>query len=285
MTQRKTTADDYRRRLQRAQVLLEERLDEEVSPADAARAANFSLHHFHRIFRAQLGESVMEYTRRLRLERAARELRARDDRLLEVALRAGYQSHEAFTRAFIERFGVAPSVFREQPSLRMREWLRVAEPPRLEVRVQHFPALQLVGMRHRGSYANVGETWARLMTWSSAHAPGAKQYGLCPDDPDVTATEHLRFDACLAASVVHEDVTALGINAGAWAVAVHRGPYSTLAETYLDLIGRWFPTSSHEPAVDAVVEHYLNDPRATPERELLTEVRVRLATDLHHASL
>lgn len=272
MTQRKTTADDYRRRLQRAQVLIESRLDEDVSPVEAARAANFSLHHFHRIFRAQLGESVMEYTRRLRLERAARELRSKDERLIDVAMRAGYQSHEGFTRAFIERFDVAPSLFREQPSVR-----RAPEAPRLEVHVKQFPSIQLVGMRHRGSYANVGETWFRLMTWSFQFAPGAKQYGLCPDDPDVTATENLRFDACLAANVDHEDVTSLHINEGEWAVAVHRGPYSRLSETYLDLIGRWFPTSGYEPAVDAVVEHYLNDPRVTPENELLTEVRVRLA--------
>lgn len=274
---KKTTADDYQRRLQRAQALIETKLDEDVNPIEAARAANFSLHHFHRIFRAQLGESVMEYTRRLRLERAARELRARDDRLLDVALRAGYQSHEAFTRAFTERFGVAPSAFREQPSARLAEWRREPEAPRLEVRVQRFPQLQLVGMRHRGSYANVGETWVRLMTWALQFAPGARQYGLCPDDPAVTATEHLRFDACLAASVDHQDVTPLHVEAGDWAVAVHRGPYSKLSETYLDLIGRWFPTSGYEPAIDAVVEHYLNDPRVTPEPELRTEVRVRLA--------
>lgn len=277
MPQRTTTTDDYRRRLQRAQVLLESRLDEDVSPVEAARAANFSLHHFHRIFRAQLGESVMEYTRRLRLERAARELRLKDERLLDVAVRAGYQSHEAFTRAFTERFGVTPSRFRERPSVRLTEWKKAPEAPRLDVRVRPFPPLQLVGMRHRGSYANVGETWARLMTWSFAHAPGALQYGLCPDDPEVTATENLRFDACLAADVTHAEVTSLHVEAGAWAVAVHRGPYARLSETYLDLIGRWFPTSGHEPAVDAVVEHYLNDPRVTSEAELRTEVRVRLA--------
>jgi AraC family transcriptional regulator len=276
MPQRTTTADDYRRRLQRAQALLEARLDEEVSPVEAARAAHFSLHHFHRIFRAQLGESVMEYTRRLRLERAARELRLTEQRLLEVALRAGYQSHEAFTRAFTERFGVTPSAFRERPT-RVAAWVLAPEAPRLEVHVRRFPALRLVGMRHRGSYADVGDTWARLMRWGFAHAPGAAQYGLCPDDPDVTATENLRFDACLATDVVHADVTSLEVDAGAWAVAVHRGPYSRLSETYLDLIGRWFPTSGHEPAVDAVVEHYLDDPRVTPDAELRTEVRVRLA--------
>jgi AraC family transcriptional regulator len=67
------------------------------------------------------------------------------------------------------------------------------------------------------------------------------------------------------------------IPAGTYAVGVHRGPYDRLHETYLDVIGRWFPASGCEPAADAVVEHYLNDPACVPASELLTEVRVRIA--------
>src|SRR5262245_42664629 len=99
MPLRRTTLDDYELRLLQAQQLLERRLDEPLTPDELAQAASFSLHHFHRIFRAQLGESVMQRVRRLRLERAARKLRGSEQRILELALEAGYESHEAFTRA------------------------------------------------------------------------------------------------------------------------------------------------------------------------------------------
>src|SRR5262245_39138398 len=68
MAPRRATVEDYQRRLLAVQQLLEEKLDEALAPEQLAKAASFSLHHFHRIFRGQLGESVMQYVRRLRLE-------------------------------------------------------------------------------------------------------------------------------------------------------------------------------------------------------------------------
>lgn len=277
MAPRTTTIDDYSRRLLQAQLYIEQHLDDELSPAAIAKAASFSLHHFHRIFRAQLGESVMQRVRRLRLERAARELRDSDVRLLEVAVRAGYDSHEAFTRAFIERFEVAPSLFRAQPAARVSQWVNRAERARLLVDVRALPEVPVAFLRHRGSYAEVGQTWAKLVSLVGTQHLTAL-YGRCPDDPEVTAAEHLRFDACVGVRPgLNTEGLARGVlPAGRWAIAVHVGPYERLHETYLDLIGRWAPTSGWELADDAVVEHYLNDPTQTPANELRTEVRARL---------
>jgi AraC family transcriptional regulator len=283
---RQTTLADYQARLLRAQRLVEEHIDDPLDPADLARAASFSLHHFHRIFRAQMGESVMQHVRRLRLERAARRLRTSDARVLEVALEAGYESHEAFTRAFLERFGVPPSQFRDTQPERLLRWQAAGDAaPRGPIALQTFPALRVAFMRHRGGYAGVHQTWQKMIAWAEARGILRDRpvlYGVCPDDPDVTDEAHLRFDACAAlddgADAPREaGVGIMQIPGGTFAVGVHRGSYLTLHETYLDVIGRWFPKSGYEPAADAVVEHYRNDPRRVPEADLLTEVRVRVA--------
>lgn len=65
---------------------------------ELARVACFSSFHFHRIFAAMTGETLADHVRRLRLERAA--------------LDAGYEAHEAFTRAFKAAYGVSPVEFR-----------------------------------------------------------------------------------------------------------------------------------------------------------------------------
>lgn len=279
MALRHTTREDYEQRLLRAQQLLEARLDSEISPAELARAASFSLHHFHRIFRAQLGESVMQRVRRLRLERAARRVRDSGARLIEVALEAGYESHEAFTRAFSEHFGVAPSDYRARPAA-PREVL--TNGPRVPVEVRTCAAVPVAFMRHHGSYDTVGETFGRLAAWAAEHAllRDGVLYGLCPDDAEVTPTEHLRFDAAVLLDRALPPTAGLGVAevpAGTYAVGVHVGPYDRLRETYLDVIGRWFPTSGYEPAPEPIVEHYLNDPSRIPADELRTEVRVRIA--------
>jgi AraC family transcriptional regulator len=276
MTLRRTTQQDYERRILRAQQLLEHRLDEAITPAELAKAAAFSLHHFHRIFRAQLGETVMQHVRRLRLERAARRLRSSDERILTLALEAGYDSHEAFTRAFADRFGLTPSEYRELPSPRVVEHARSSAGPMARVTVETFPRVRLLSLRHRGGYGGVEAVWERVRAWGEPRGLRAL-YGLCPDDPDVTATEQLRFDAGVAVDDLCEPGWAVSwVPAGTYAVGLHVGPFHRLSETYLDVIGRWLPSSGYEPTADPVVEHYLDDPRTTPEGELRTEVRVRL---------
>jgi AraC family transcriptional regulator len=287
MPRRPPTQADYRARILKAQRWIETHLDEVLEPELLAREASFSLHHFHRIFRGQVGESVMEHVRRLRLERAARRLRADSDaRVLDLAIEAGYESHEAFTRCFVQRFGVPPSQFRELPNARVEEWKRsTPSAPRADVRVVSFPELHVASLRHRGGYRGIHELWARMYAWVAARFPRETPalYGVCPDDPEVTAEAKLRFDACavvpqdFALRSDESDFSMMKIPSGTFAVGTHRGAYMNLSETYLDVIGRWFPTSGYEPAADAVIEHYVNNPNSVAEPDLITEVRVRIA--------
>lgn len=280
MTRRATTHLEYRQRIRRAQALLESSLDTPIRPATLAREACFSLHHFHRIFLAQTGESVMQQLRRLRLERAARKILHGQARLLDLALEAGYGSHEAFTRAFTEHFGTLPSEFRSE---RFPQRAPPPADPGVSIRVETFPAVRVAGMRAQGSYANVGATWQQLVAWAIRHElfrdSSPCLYGLCPDDPAVTDESQLRFDACVVIDrdPPDRDAVSMEVPAGTYAVGLHVGPYSLLHETYLQVIGHWFPTSGCELAPDAVVEHYLNHPSTTTPDQLRTEVRVRIA--------
>src|SRR5207237_5293579 len=91
---------------------IHDHLDEDLSLEKLARLAHFSPFHFHRICKALVGESVYEYVRRLRLEAAAILLKITDRSVTHIAFDAGYETHEAFTRAFRQLFGVSPSQFR-----------------------------------------------------------------------------------------------------------------------------------------------------------------------------
>jgi AraC family transcriptional regulator len=285
MPLRRATLDDYEQRLLRAQQLLELRLDDEVTPLELAQAASFSLHHFHRIFRAQLGETVMQRVRRLRLERAARRVRDSQARLIELAFEAGYESHEAFTRAFAEHFGMSPSEYREEPRLRRGiDESAIGRAPRIPISVRELEAVPVAFVRHHGSYDDVGATWQKLVAWATAQGLFSNDfrvlYGICPDDTDVTPEQHLRFDASVALSQPLTAAPGIGtttVPAGTYAIGVHVGPYDRLRETYLEVVGHWFPRSGFEPAPEPVIEHYLNDPTCTPAHELRTEVRVRIA--------
>ena len=89
-------------------------LDEDVSLATLARQAGLSTFHLQRVFSATIGETPKQLTLRLRLGRAAVLLITSDDSILDVALDCGFQSHEAFIRAFRRRFGITPSAYRDR---------------------------------------------------------------------------------------------------------------------------------------------------------------------------
>lgn len=90
---------------------------ETKSLADLAAEDGRSSFHLQRVFRAEVGESPLQFRRRVRLQRAAAALLVTDQSVLEVALEAGFESHEGFTRAFRSWFGEAPREFRQHRAL------------------------------------------------------------------------------------------------------------------------------------------------------------------------
>ena len=108
------TLNTYHARVLRVQLHIQAHLDASLSVDELASLAHFSPYHFHRIFRGLVGESLMAYVRRLRLERAAHELTLTPHSVKQIASRAGFRNHESFTRSFLGHFGISPSAFRTQ---------------------------------------------------------------------------------------------------------------------------------------------------------------------------
>lgn len=92
---------------------IESRLTEAIDLAELAQQAFFSKTHYQRLFRAIVGEPVMEYVKNRRLQLACRDVQAGNIGILDIALKYGYGSHEGFTRAFKAYFGVTPSEYRK----------------------------------------------------------------------------------------------------------------------------------------------------------------------------
>ena len=107
---------------------VENRPSGELSLRETARSVGVSPHHLARAFGMATGQSFMRYARARRLSEAARTLAARQPDILSVALEAGYGSHEAFTRAFRDQFGVTPEACRAAAST---DHIKLVEPIRM----------------------------------------------------------------------------------------------------------------------------------------------------------
>ena len=216
------TGLDYRQRICRAMNFISGNLGRELSLEEIAQAASFSPFHFHRIFSAATGETVFGFLRRLRLEWAANRLLS-DPRadITTVAMDCGFSSSQNFAKAFRARFGTSPSAFRnskrgtkagkggESASLRVVQdagMVKLASPQperkiKMKAETREMPTWHVAYARKMGPYGKAvcEAAFGELMRWAGprgliGHGP---MMGMYWDNPEVTAPENCRTDACL----------------------------------------------------------------------------------------
>ncbi len=289
----------YQERILRVLTYIQRHLDEPLDLNELAAIAYFSPFHFHRIFRGLVGESLMDHIRRLRLERAVHRLRTTGRSILDIALEAGYETHESFTRAFRSQFGLAPSSAREGVRLTGPEGHRsgIHYQPRgeipkfkpltqggaaMDVKIVKRQPARVAYVRHVGPYQECEEAWHKLCAWAGPRGilkPGAVMIGISYDDPEVTPPEKIRYDACVTVDGPVEPEGEVGVQTlkgGDYAMTVHQGPYEKLIETYNRIFGEWAPRSGRVVSSDPCLEVYLNDPHRTEPDRLRTEIYVPL---------
>jgi AraC family transcriptional regulator len=287
---KRSTQQLYTERILKVLVFIQKHLDEELSLDEYARVAHFSPYHFHRIFRGMVGESLHEHIRRLRLERAATRLKRTDRAVIEIALEAGYETHEAFTRAFRAMWSCSPSGYRRDKSTALAfgpgvhydssaDNLRLPSGGEImEVRIEHVEPTRVAFVRHVGRYDQVGTAWERLCTQLGKDGllgPGTRFIGICYDDPEVTPPEKIRYDACVTVDsnfIPEDDIGVQTVGGGEYAVTTHVGPYERLGQTYARLLGQWLPASGRELRSEPSLELYLNAPESTDPEDLITDI-------------
>ncbi len=290
---RRRTREEYEERLRLVIRRIAESLDAPADLFELADLAGFSRFHFHRIFSAMTGESVAGFQRRLRLEKAAWRLAGEGWSVGEAALDAGFDSPEAFCRAFRGAFGVPPSRFAahrphgpwllDAPS--SAHWPDPASGWRLpaprgepmQVEIRNEPGFRLAAVRHIGPYHRIGEAFDRLFAWArSSGVPIGAPIAVYHDDPSTTPEAELRSDAGIVVdpgfSTDDPMIHLLDVPPQRCAVAIHRGPYERLPETWAKLLGEWLPQSGEEVGDGLCYERYLNDCPGVAPDELLTEV-------------
>lgn len=291
--QKVTTFKDYQERVKRAYLLIAGSLEQPVDIALLAKEAAFSFYHFHRIYRAIVGETVVETHRRLRLERAAGRLVYSRFSITRIALEAGYETPQAFTRAFKSRFIYSPSEYRKK-GLNHNDFQcgrgqgllyppAIMETIKMNITVEQRPSITVFAMRHTGPYPEIAKTFNELWQWvCSEKRESQAKSGLCIyyDDPVVTPAEQCRADTCVELEQPYpedsERIRRVEIPAGTYARYRHVGSYSMLGQAYEALCGQWLSTSGYEAANAPPFEIYVNNPYDTPEEQLITDIYIQV---------
>lgn len=275
---------NYQQQLEKVIKFIGQHLDEKLELAQLSDIAFFSKYHFHRIFTAYTGLSLQQYIRWLRLKRAAHQLTIEKNKsIIEIAIHAGFESHEAFTRAFKQACGTNPGEFRTHANWQVWEKPPYSLPKKtgeaMNVTIKNIPARRLACVEHRGNPEKLGESvnklidWARLQTINMKPKAG-EAFGFAYDDPKTTNPDDFRFDLGLT---VPENYKLTGgivekhLPAGRYAVAMHKGSRDTIGDTVYGLYRDWLPDSGEKLGDLPCIFCYYNFDHEVAETELLTE--------------
>jgi AraC family transcriptional regulator len=312
MTSQELSKQEYIARINRIMEYIEQHIDQPINLDSMAKIAHFSPFHFHRIFTVLVGETPANFLQRIRIEKAAQQLKDSPSKVIgDIVYSCGFSSLSLFSRTFRKHFGVSAKEYRQlEKPLLVKDGVyfskmgqQLSKKSKLfvitneefctnklkqliimetEVIVKEMPELQVIYCRHTGAFNQIGKAYGKLMQFAGPRgllsSPNVKTLTLYHDDPSVTEIDKVRQSACL---IVNSDVKVEGeigkmtVPAGKYAVG-HFEIVETQFEQAWNTMCLWLTESGYEPGEGYNYELYYNNHTQHPERKFILDICIPL---------
>lgn len=277
-------------KLNAALTYIEDNLEDGISYERAAQLACSSVYHFQRMFSYVSSIPLSEYIRRRRMTKAALDLQ-QGGKVLDIALRYGYESPTAFNRAFQSVHGVTPSAAQKQNTVlkafpRISFQISIRGEVEMEYRIVKKESFRVVGVREALQVAplpnksdigkdfdpdDVAESFKRVPVFWQESAQNGKIAQICTmidneplgllgvSDCSNEGGSNFYYIAVATDKPVPDGMYECIIPAGMWAVFSGSGLPSSIADLQKRIYSEWLPSSGYEWANSPDIEVYLDD--------------------------
>jgi len=249
--------------LEKAILYIETHLSD-AGAEDVARYTGYSYYHLTRLFSAVIGESIGSYIKKRRLAESAQKLLYSDMRIIDIAIQYGFESSEAFSRAFKSAYKTSPYVYRKnrvetivstKKPLNHQLLSHIAFCVSVKPKIIDIDDVLIAGIRGKTSlnHNTLPLLWQEFLKLAEAvpHTlPSGRTFGVCEccetaDDTLFSMNGDVIFSEVVGAEVSRFDnlpawAVSKTIKAGKYAVFTHKGSLSSLRETYAYIWGTWF---------------------------------------------
>lgn len=263
-------------RLNNAINYIEEHLCDTIDYDEVAKLACCSTYHFQRMFAYMADTTLSEYIRRRRMSKAAVDLQSGSAKIIDIALKYGYDSPTAFNRAFKSIHGVAPSKIRTDgvsikafPPISFKITIKGAQ--QMEYRIENKDTFRIIGVSKPLCHeieknfevvpkmwqtATVDGTIPRLASMMNGEPMGLLGVSVCNE-------ENWRYFIAVSSNhEIDDTLQEYTVPASTWAIFSGTGSGKSLQELEKRIVTEWLPTSGYEYGNAPDIEVYLNaDPQ------------------------
>ncbi|HEX5127275.1 MAG TPA: AraC family transcriptional regulator [Rhodocyclaceae bacterium] len=271
------------RRIANVMAYLDSHLDEEITLETLADIAHLSRFHFQRMYTSRVKETPMATVRRLRLQHAFRDIHdGKLDSVTDLAIRSGYGSVAAFSRAFSRAFGKSPTEVMDDPQARLFLPSSLFNPTSAsaELALVKLPPIPIVRQTFTGTAKEAFQACDEL-TWVMTHARVLWRHcGIHPDgwiDPTKRPDARVRMWHCALSNVLPHRV------AGAERAFIPPGQYVRFAFVggpFIDvphLMARIEAETAWQVVQGPMIRHQVSPQPSTPISERITHFYISVA--------
>ena len=273
---------DWIKSFQKAVDYVEEHICEPVDYKRIAQEMNVSSFYFQKIFSILCGFTVGEYIRSRRLALAGSELLSTDEKIIDIALKYGYDSPEGFTRAFARFHGITPSDVRKNGApvrsfARLSVSISVKGGSSMDYKIMKKEAFKIIAKEQR--FKKVEDIQGRSdipAFWTECHGDGTVKYlsenckkdgvlggsvvGMCMEDSTVVKDFPYLIGAEYAGGDVPNGNKVVDVPAAEWAVFGIDGlSEEKIQQAWHKIFAEFFPSSTYKPAGNFDLEVYTTD--------------------------
>ena len=275
--QKENTQKEYHKSINKVLDYINEHLNEKPDLSTLSQIANVSPFHFHRIFKAIIGENLGEYVQRLRLEYVAGKLKTTDLSLNILAEKAGYNTEQALSKAFKKHFGMPPSTYKSAVTDN-KVYDDLLSPQICEIEQKNLIYIRVIAPY--GTQDIYDRAWNQLHQFARENNllhESNEWLGISFDDPNTTNAKKCRFYACLT---INNPIVPKGkigyktIKSGSYAVFTHRGSYEGLNEFYKQIWFSWLPSSNYQLRRATFFEKYVTNLHQVKQEDIITEIYI-----------
>ena len=265
---------------------IEDNICEDLSIGEIARQAYVSPYYFQKGFSMLCGFSVSDYIRNRRLSLAGSELVSTDIKIIDIALKYGYDSPDSFTKAFTRFHGVTPTAVRKDKAAiksfaRLKIIISLEGGYIMDYKIMEKDAFTIIGASKMFNYENATKEIPPF--WAEHFQSGKNEivcgvYGICFEkDMGTDKFEYLIADDYIPHKEIPAGFVTKVISKHTWAIFPCKGPLpGTLQDTSKKIFSEWLPNNKdYEIAAGLNIEFYSNPadyPNGTTDENYYSEI-------------